>query len=542
MARGICIICLILMVTTVRSQVIYERTFTQVSPSIRQTIQLSDTASIGFGSVSDCRFAPFYHIDKNGNRLGTAGFSLESTHYSGVRIVGIDSILVWGREGATDFDGPNYLVISLWTPSQFVTLIRDSLHYRFWEDQDVPYEAYHIKDDKLLYRKADSLYVVKISTQQQLNKVIIPHLGHVYAFLDHIVTFPDSADPIIFSIDLLNVATWNINQSSSYDFEQMAIDSFLVGHNTQEEASLHIVNGMTGVSFDLDLSGYLTDINDIQINDQGLFVKGKKEALDYLIQINEQLQVVNETVVDTPDIDRPLSYTYYPDRVYITTTDGISEYDAEYRISYYYADADPIRYVDISLDTIWVDSVFYWPHEMHLPANLFLLAKITNHSPDTINSLTYHFENPPFIFCDPGVYPTYINGLSIPPGEIATVPFRTSSWEVAENKPLIRTFYVEHANHHLDSEVDDNHFQLIYLLSNNNRVVYNEMSIWPNPFIDHLETSGDFYSLRLYDNLGQVVSSGTNRLDNLSGLTPGAYCLLGYRDQISFISRVIKVE
>jgi len=252
--------------------------------------------------------------------------------------------------------------------------------------------------------------------------------------------------------------------------------------------------------------------------------------------------VVNETVIETTDIDRPLTYTYYADRVYVSTTDGISQYEAEYRMTYHFTDSDPITYVDISLDSIWVDSVFYWPHEMHLPARLFLLAKITNHSSDTINSLTYHYESPPFIFCDPGVYPQYLNGLSIPPGKTGIVPFATSSWEVAENKPFFRTFFVEHANYHLDDYIADNHFQLTYLASSVNSVIENVFSIWPNPFQDYLETFEDFESLEMYNSFGNMILTGINRLDNLEKLAAGTYYVKGQRNQKLFFSRVVKVE
>ena len=261
--------------------------------------------------------------------------------------------------------------------------------------------------------------------------------------------------------------------------------------------------------------------------------------MDYLVQINEQLQVIHETVIDLPDLlGGEFTFTYYSDRVYASTPGDWRKY----RMSYHFTDANPIRFVHISLDTIWVDSVFLYPHEMHLPANLFLLARITNHSPDTIHSFTYLFHLIPFIFCDPGVYPHFLDGLSIPPGETGTVPFTTWSWEVAEHKPFIRTFYVQHANHHLDDHPTDNHFELSFLLSATNPIVENSLSIWPNPFFDYLETSEDFESLRMYNSLGHVVSTGINSLDNLASLVPGTYYVQGLKNKKSFFTRLIKVE
>ena len=156
--------------------------------------------------------------------------------------------------------------------------------------------------------------------------------------------------------------------------------------------------------------------------------------------------------------------------------------------------------------------------------------------------ITYHFESYPKVFCDPGVYPRYLTGLSIPPGQIGTIPFTTSSWEVAENKPLFRTFYVEHANHHLDDNLIDNHVQLTYLTSKIDLVIENDMAIWPNPFLDHLITSQDFENISMYNHLGNIVATGINRLDNLKGLASGIYYVHGYKNQKSFFSRVIKVE
>ncbi len=543
MKIGITFIVFLLMVMTeISSQVIYERTYSQISPLTTQyTIQLSDTSSICFSSIYECDFGPFHHIDKNGNTINSMGFSIESTHSTGARTIGLDSILVWNREGPTDYDGPNYLRISLWTPSEYITLVLDSIPFTFGADRDVPYGAYLLNNDKLVYRKADTLYTVQISTQQLLSKVIIPLLGHVQPFLKYIVAFSDTLNPIIYSIDLTPIGTWDFNQHPVNNYEWVTLDSFLIGVNVSNNASLHVVNGLTEVSLDLDLSGYLNIIEEIQVNRDGLFVKGKKGAVDYVVQINEQLQVVNETIIDFP-FDGSIPLAFYSDRVYGWASDGVSQYQGEYKMAYHYTDANPIRFVDISLDTIWVDSVFLWPHEMHQPANLFLLAEVTNHSTDTIHSFTYHFEDIPFGFCDPGVYARFVDGFSIPPGETGIVPFTTWSWEVAEHKPFARTFYVEHANHHLDDQKADNHFQLTYLISGVNPLAENNLSIWPNPFHDYLESSEDFESLKMYNSLGHVVSSGINRLESLGSLIPGAYYVQGLRNHKIYLTRVIKIE
>ncbi|MGB4846604.1 MAG: T9SS type A sorting domain-containing protein [Saprospiraceae bacterium] len=118
----------------------------------------------------------------------------------------------------------------------------------------------------------------------------------------------------------------------------------------------------------------------------------------------------------------------------------------------------------------------------------------------------------------------------------------TWSDEVAANEPFFKMFYVEHANHHLDDQIADNHFQLTYLLSAVNPVTENNFSIWPNPFYDNLETSADFESLKMYNSLGHVVSTGINRLDNLGGLVPGTYYIKALKNEKSFFSKVIKIE
>ena len=43
---------------------------------------------------------------------------------------------------------------------------------------------------------------------------------------------------------------------------------------------------LTEANFDLDLSGYFTQIDDIQVNEHGLFVKGKK-GVDGLFGSNQ---------------------------------------------------------------------------------------------------------------------------------------------------------------------------------------------------------------------------------------------------------------
>ena len=536
------IICIFGYSPIVFTQVIYERVFSPVYPSIEHAFQLSDLSTVSFANNSQCNSAAYLHIDKQGVKISSGGISSGSTHSLGVRPIGWDEILVWFREGPDDYDGPNYFKIGLWMHDEFVTLVRDTSLFNIWEDSEIVYEAYLFQNDKIVYRKGDSLYLVQVSTQQLLNKVAIPEFSIVHPFLDYIVVFDYVGKPVVFSIDLDEVAYWNNNQHPVSSYESMALDSFLIGIITQEDATLHVVNGLTEESFDLDLSGYLTHIEDIQVNTDGLFVKGKKDDVDYLVQLNWQFQVFNETVVDLPDIPGPFTYTYYTDRMYAWKADGLSAYRANYRISYQYPDSNPIRFVDISLDTIWVDSIYYWPPEMHLPAKLFLLARVTNHSKETVRSFTLHFESTQTIQCDPGIYYGIIEGLSILPGETEIIPVSTWSWEVAENEPFFRTYFIQHANNHLDSNWVDNYFQFSYLLSAIHPVIEINLSIWPNPFHDYLETSEDFERLRMYNSLGHVVSTGINRLDNLASLVPGTYYVQALKDKKSFFTRVIKVE
>ena len=536
------IFCILIYNPIVFTQVIYERIFSPVYPSIEHAFQLSDYSTVSFANNTECDYAAYLHIDKQGVKISSEGISSESTHSLGVRPIGRDEILVWFREGPNDYNGPNFFKIGLWTSGKLIELVRDTSLFSLWEDRDLIYEAYLLINNKIVYRKGDSLFVVQVSTQQLLNKIAIPEFSVVHPFLDYIVVFDYAAKPVVYSIDLDEVAYWNINQHPVSSYESMALDSFLIGIITQEDATLHVVNGLTEASFDLDLSGYFTHIEEIQVNTDGLFVKGKKGVDDYLLQLNDQFQVINETIVDLPDLAGTFTYTYHANRMYAWKADGLSAYRANYRISYNYPDANPIRFIDISLDTIWVDSVFYWPPEMHLPAKLFLLFQVTNHSKETIHSFTVHFESTQAIQCDPGIYYGIKEGLSIPPGETEIVPVSTWSWEVAENEPFFRTYFIQHANRHLDDHIIDNHFQFTYLLSSTPPVVENALSIWPNPFHDYLETSKDVKSLRLYNSLGHVVSTGINRLDNLGSLIPGTYYVQALKNEKSFFSRVIKVE
>ena len=77
----------------------------------------------------------------------------------------------------------------------------------------------------------------------------IPEFSIVHPFLDYIVVFDYVGKPVVFSIDLDEVAYWNNNQHPVSSYESKALDSFLIGHITQEVASLHVVNGFDGSKF-----------------------------------------------------------------------------------------------------------------------------------------------------------------------------------------------------------------------------------------------------------------------------------------------------
>lgn len=112
------------------------------------------------------------------------------------------------------------------------------------------------------------------------------------------------------------------------------------------------------------------------------------------------------------------------------------------------------------------------------------------------------------------------------------------------NQPFIQTFYVQHGNHHLESDTTNNVFDLIYLSSSTKETTTGSMAAFPNPFTDDISISGlnESTQLRLYDQQGGLVAYGYNRLDDMSKLPVGIYFLQIIAGRSITVKRMVKVE
>lgn len=529
----------------IKAQVIYERTYPDAYPSLRDAIQLSDFSTVSFANNSKCFGAGWKQISSTGSIIQHGGLAGESTHSLKYDQIAEDSILVSCRVGPIDFDGTNYFKVALWTPDSLQTLIIDTVPLNFWEDCEwcnhpVHYEAFQYKDNHVLYQRGDTIFSKNVLTGQTEFQETFYYISKVYPVKDGLMVFSLGLTPTYFDSQLLPIKTW-LNPISSF---MVAMDSFLIGVNSGTPTSLHAVNVFNENAQDIDLSLYFSKIDFLVLRGDVLIVVGKNGATNNTVQLNKNFQILAEKPFVYPDDIYPWQFSFYPDRLYAWRTDGLSAYEADYRIAYAYLDPQPINYVDLELASIVVDSVFYWPPDYHLPANLFLSAYIINHSLDTLHSLTVHHEEAFFVGCDSGLRPSHISGLMVPPGDTAIATFTIYSWEVGMNQPFMQTFYVQHGNYHLDADTSNNAFELIYVSSGTEETAPVSMTAFPNPFTDYISVSelSESMQLRLYDQHSGIVANGYNRLDGLRKLPAGIYFLQIISGQSISVKRVVKVE
>lgn len=539
-------LCFLILASLVNAQVIYERTYPDAYPSLRDAIQLSDFSTVSFANNSKCFDAGWKQISSTGSIIKHGGLAGESTHSLKYRQIAEDSILVSCRVGPIDFDGTNYFKVALWTPDSLQTLLIDTVPLNFWEDCEwcnhpVHYEAFQYKDNHVLYQRGDTIFSKNVLTGQTAFRETFYYISKVYPLKDGLMVFSLGLPPTYFNNQLTPVKTWLNPVSSNF---MVALDSFLVGVNHGSPTSLRAVNAFNENTQDVDLSIYFSQIDFLVVRGEVLIVVGKNGATNNTVQLDKNFQILAQKPFVYPDDIYSWQLSFYPDRLYAWRTDGLSAYNADYRIAYAYLDPQPITYADMELASIIVDSVFYWPPDHHLPANLFLSAYVINHSLDTLYSLTIHHEEAFFVGCDPGVYPRHIKDLLVPPGDTAIVRFTTYSWEVAMNQPFMKTFYVQHGNHHLDSDTTNNKFDLVYLSSSTKEATIDSMVVYPNPFTDYISVSEltESRQLRLYDQHGTMVAQGTHRLDGMRNLPAGIYFLQIISGQSIAVKRLVKSE
>ena len=533
----------------VEAQVIYERTYPDAFPSLKDAIQLSDLSTVSFANNSPCYFAGWRHIGPTGTIIQEDGLAIESTHSLKYKQMGDDSVLVSCRVGPLDFDGTNYFQISLWTPDSLYTLVLDTVFKNYWEDfhgssTPIHYEAFLYNDYHVVYQWGDTIFSKNILTGQIDYRETFFHITHVFPAKDGLMVFSAGLPPTYFSNEIVPVNTWLNLSAHPVSFNNMvAIDSFMVGINYEIPTSLHAVNAFNENVQDIDLSNYFSQIDSLVVRGDILIAIGRNGTIGNTLQLNPFFQIVDEKPFVYPDDIYPWEFSFYPERLYAWRTDGLSDYKADYRIAYSFHDPQPITYLDLTIVDISVDSVFYWPPSHHLPAHLFLSASVINHSEDTLHNLTIHYEEDP-IQCDPGIYPKHVSNLEAAPGDTAYVKFSAISWETAMNEPFIRTFFVQHGNYHLDSISTDNVFEFVYLSSSTDETGSSSVTVFPNPFTDFLRINdvSESSQLILYDQTGRLVSSGYEQLDNLGYLPVGIYDLQVVNGQSIRVTRVVKVK
>ncbi|HEX5112985.1 MAG TPA: T9SS type A sorting domain-containing protein, partial [Saprospiraceae bacterium] len=285
-------------------------------------------------------------------------------------------------------------------------------------------------------------------------------------------------------------------------------------------------------------------IEKVRMENQSLIVQMRNVNGYAVLILDTAFSIVDQhNITFTPEL-AGLSIFATTDFIYAWRLDGISSYKANYRICFQHDDAQPIQYIDIGWEDMWVDSVSYWPWEMHLPAKVFILGVVRNFSPDTIHDFVMHFQDDLFCCCDDGVRETFFTGRNIAPGQTDTIYFQTYSWELYQGESFIREYFIEHANHHLDSVISDNQFTLVYFPDKVEVIAEEDPQVSPNPFADFISVSANNISLELVllDQMGRVVSQGQNQLDDLAALPAGIYFLQIHVGDKSMVKKMVKLE
>ena len=544
------LLCIFFIVSQVNAQVIYERTYPNGFPSLKNAFELSDSSTVSFANNATCDFAGFRHISPTGSIIDEGGLAGESTHSLETEQIAKDSILVSCRVGPLDYPGTNYFQVVLWTPNAMTTLVLDTVHYNYWEDYEwgntpIHYDAFLIHDHHLLYQRGDTVYSKNLITGTVDYKETFTYLYNIYPVQDGIIIYWESNPPTYFNSRLEQIKTLPSLNSNPFVGVVVSLDSFLVGRKFGMPTSLHAVNAFNENSRDIDLSAYFTLVDSLVVRGDILIASGRNGDMRYALQLDRNFDIINGTPFVAPDSIYPWVFSIYPERLYAWRIDGLAGYGANYRIAYPFLDPKPITYVDLSFYDITVDSVYYWsPGDPSAPVILMLSAYIINKSADTLHNLTIHHQEEPFHSCDPGVYPSHFKDLDTPPGDTAVVTYSLGVWASEAEHPIIRTYYVQHGNHHLDSIRIDNSFTLNYLISSAEAPVHTSVSVYPNPFTDFLRLYdiSESSQLILYDQTGRLVASGYEQLDNLGSLPVGIYILQVIADHSSSLNRVLKVE
>lgn len=529
----------------VNGQVIYERVYDYSSPSIEYPFILSNKATFSITTYNStfCQSFGYRVIDTLGNEISVGGLSNESGHSFYTQRIGKDSILISFRDGPHDYPGDNFFKVKLWRPDSVITLVLDTVAYSIGEDEDLLYQGFFLLNNKVVYQKVDSFFVKNITNGVIEKKLVIPLTSQVIPLDSNLVIWADTNKPIVLDAALNQVYSWQgVGQIQGF-YPSIHLDSFLIGHYNGLPTKLVAVNAFTEAEIIIDLSSFGSSVDKVRIDDHLLIIQMRTVSGYEVLILDNSFTIVDQYAITlTPELT-DLSIYATSVFIYAWRLDGISSYKANYRICYQNDNAEQIHYVNIGWDDMWVDSVYYWPWEMHLPAKVFIFGVVRNFSSDTIHDFVVHFQDKLFAGCDDGVRATFFTGRNIAPGETDTVFFQTYSWELYEGKPFIREYYIQHANYHLDSAIADNQFTVVHFPEELKVIADEDLQVFPNPFTDFIAAASQNNSLELelFDQMGQMVSQGKDQLNDLSELPVGIYFLQIHTGQQILVKKVVKV-
>lgn len=541
--NSICILFVLFIASQIQSQVIYERTYPDAFPSIEFPVELSDASTFSMDNLDNiCVRFGSRHIDAHGNEIKSNSISAEAFS-SGYHWIGHDSVLVWYEQGSWDV-GPDSFHILLWTPEAITKLHSRHAYY------DIPpfrrYGAFLYSLEQIVFQISDTLYVKNLITQMIDDSIIISGISTVLEFKEGILVIRTNELPILINKDLDQVYTWHTIADFPFDSVLwVALDSFIVLIDQNNPTSIQIINVYDESIQQLDLSSYLSRIEDIQSNKGFLFVRGNSGDDPIVLQLAENFQMVKASAVDIPDMNGITTLRYFPDRVYAWGYQGLGHYKANYRICYAYQDPSPVHWVDLKLDSMWIHSIKIVSPHNPIYADLGISCKITNLSPDTIRRASLHHNlNDPYGTCFTGVEVIHLGNLNILPGATDTIQFQSYSSTLAQSNMLKRHYYLEHGNHHLDGDTSNNAFNMMYVLTSTRPLQKEVIHVYPNPFTEVLHTTGILsgVDMILYDQSGRLVSRGYDQLTDLGWLSDGFYFLRVSSDDFILMYSVVKVE
>lgn len=522
-------------------QVIFERTYNDVYPSLKFPIELGDLSTVSFANNGECSLLGYRHIDAEGNVIREETIDYEAHSSLSTNWIGHDSVLIWYRMGPLDLGGNDSFKVKLWTPGNINTLLVDQAFQEF-EPTHI-YGAYLFSNQKLVYTKRDSFFLFNTLTSSIEKTIVIPSTSAVFEINTNILVISDQQPPTVLDQNLDTVYVWQqiLSLPFGHQLQPVTIDSFLVGVDTSGPTMVSSINVFTEKIQTFDFQ-YFDSIEDMQQHKNILFLKGFVLDEYGVLKLNAHLNIITYTSLAYPYVNPYITFQYYPDRVYGSGYDGLTHYKANYMMSYQYHDAGPIKKLDIALDTVWIDSLHALANQSYL---LYTSGVVHNFSEEEIHSLTIHYEDYsgfPF-FCSSFVFAHHFTGLSIAPGTRDTLHFQTSD-HLSHTFPLHRQYYVQHGNFHLDDDLSNNSAELTYLINGIEEVDSETWTVYPNPFTDFLGTVDGTSNTEmiLYDQMGEMVSQGLDQLDDLSDLPIGIYFLQIHVGHNLFVKKVVKVD